>query len=544
MAWFGGDASQSGATSQSGASGKSAQAKAAAGKAKAKAKAKAPGAKSTAVVVAPVAVGPRPNSSSFQVTKKSRPEQGGFRAELASAAASRKQLRLADQPGSPKSPVSDASTVGELKVHYLDRLPFNVTVVCVTFFNIAVIAMEMDMGPGPGASLADRFHWWALEGCITCFFFIELTCRILRGRKAWFLDIWNTLDFILVCLAILDFLILSPAGMGGQIRLFTVFRAFRGIRLVRLVRMFGSVRELWFLVGGITNSVKAVGWVACVVLLLLYVCAVAVTSEIGQNDDAYSIGPSYDGEVWPYKDYFGTVFKSMFTLLQVMTLDSWCDNIVRHVIYRQPLMGVFFVGFIFVMAFGLMNVLVGVIVENTLQAAAISDARIAATKGEARKEAVEKLYDVLTKSDQDGSGEISMDEFAAAYQSKIVQRQLDLIGLTFDEVQEIFRLLDYEDRGMVELIRFRDSCRELTSGAKRRDLVQVEVTVGALAQHLERLDNQFARIEGDIGDLTRMADSFVQNTVRVLTGFDGSVKVPPRPGSPSGAPPPDSQALR
>lgn len=413
-------------------------------------------------------------------------------------------------------------------VPFTDRLPFNMIVVAVTFLNILVLGLEMDFGPGPAARLADRLFWLVLQMLFCIWFAIEMVIRIWSGREGFFRDVWNVLDFCLVCAACIDTFALQPAGTGGQIRFFTVLRALRAVRLVRLVRHFHALRELWLLVGGLVNSVKALGWVGLIVLLVLYVCSIVVTAEIGQNDDIYDNGPSYDGEVWPYKKYFGSIFNSMFTLFQVMTLDGWCDDIVRHVVYRQPLMGIFFVLFLFFTAFGLMNIVVGIIVENTLAAAHVSDRRVEERTRLARKEAVQRLHDILSKSDAERTGEISLEELRAAYQSRIVQEQFDKIGLTLEEAKEIFKLLDFEQRGRVELKRFADSCRELVGGAKRRDLAQVEVTVGALAQHLERLDVQFARIEGEIGNLTDMCNAFVHGTVRVLTGFDGSVQVPPR----------------
>jgi voltage-gated sodium channel len=360
---------------------------------------------------------------------------------------------------------------------------------------------------------------------IMCFC-VELALRIYfqgLGRNGFFDDFSNDLDLALVSLAVVDMFVFIPAGaeFGGLIRLFTVLRTLRVVRLVRLVRMFKVFRELWLLVGGLVNSMKALGWVGIVVIVVLYVCSILVTTEIGQNDEVYGTGPSYDGTVWPYKEYFGTIWRSMFSLFQVLTLDNWCDDIVRHVIHRQPLMAIFFVVFLLLTAFGLMNVVIGIIVENTLAAAQVADSRVAQQQAYLRKKAVEKLEDHLVKSDVNRSGEISMEELQAAGQSPIVQKQFEAIGLKFEEAKEIFSLLDYGKCGRIELKRFAASCRELVGGARRRDIVQVEITVGTLAQRLDSLDQKFSSMEQEVFDLHNMADDFVHNTVRLLTGFDG-----------------------
>jgi voltage-gated sodium channel len=416
----------------------------------------------------------------------------------------------------------------EVQVPMVDKLPFNITCTLVAIANIIVIGAEEDAGIPRDAPLAARMSFWTMEVLFVTAFIGELVVRFVSKRREFLYDFWNVLDCLLVGAAAFEAFFLAPAGMGGQIRFFTVLRALRIVRVIRLVRMFAAFRELWLLVGGVVNSLKALGWVGIIMAIVLYVCAIVTTAEIGHNHETYATGPSYDGEVWPYEKYFGTVLRSMFTLFQVMTLDGWCDDVVRHVVYRQPLLGVFFIVFLVVTAFGLVNVVVGIIVENTLAAAQVADQRVEERKSFIRRDAVEKLHDILDKSDIRRTGEISFDELRCSYESHIVREKFDQIGLTLEEIGEIFTLLDHDQCGRVELTRFAASCRELVGGAKRRDLAQIEVTVGSLAQHLGTFEGQITRIENEVESLANLAEDFMQNTVRVLTGFDGSQKPPTR----------------
>jgi len=425
----------------------------------------------------------------------------------------------------------DANDFVELPL--VEKLPFNVFVAVVTLLNILVLGLEQDMGGG-SSDLAGRMSWYILECLFSICFVVEMILRIshalsckrdwLSGLGDWLSDIWNFLDLLLVIASVIDAFALVPLGVGGQVRLFTVLRALRVVRLVRLVRTLSYFRELWLLVGGLVNSMKALGWVVLIALTVLYVCSIVVTTEIGQNHAVYGVGPSYDGELWPYESYFGDVRKSMFSLFQVMTMDGWCDDIVRHVVHRQPWMGLFFVIFLFLTAFGLVNVVIGIIVENTLAAAQVASRKAEEDEARARRRAVEQLTDLLVRSDSRRTGEISIAELQVAHESAIVQDLFKKIGLTMEEARNIFALLDYERRGRVELKRFANSCRELVGGAKRRDIAQVEITVGTLARHLEQLDGQFSKIEAEVVNLTKMADDFVQHTVRTLTGFNGNHK--------------------
>jgi len=407
----------------------------------------------------------------------------------------------------------------EEPVIFVDQLWFNVFVSVLVFTNVLVIGLEQDLVPKNGG-LSDRLIWWMIE-IIDALFAIELAARVFTLRQRFFGDLWNILDLFVVGIAIVDCVVFQPAGAGGKLRLFTCLRLLRIVKLVRLVRMFPLFRELWLLIGGFVNSLKALGWIVLVLTLVLYVCSVVVTTEIGQNDELYGDGPSYDGEVWPYKEYFGSVWRSMFTLFQITTLDGWCDDVVRHIVYFQPLMGIFFVVYLLLTAFGLMNVVVGIIVENTLAAASVSDSAIEKDRVQMRKRALDQLQIMLELSDSDRSGMITIQELKAAATSRVVQAQFQALDVTQPEIEQLFRLLDYNDRGKVELKRFVTSCRELVGGARRRDIAQVEITVGTLAQKLDSLNNKFTKIEDEVSCLGSLTEDFLQNTVRLLTGFDG-----------------------
>jgi voltage-gated sodium channel len=406
-------------------------------------------------------------------------------------------------------------------VNLVDQLWFNVFVTFTTFFNAFIIGLEQEMSDSDGG-VSDRVVWYMLEMIFAGIFTIEILLRISAQKVRFALDIWNVLDTFIVVGCVIDALVLQPAKMGGKARMLSTLRTLRVIRLIRLVRMFKFFRELWLLAGGLVNSIKALGWICIILLLMAYVCAVVVTTEIGQNPEVYGNGPSYDGEVWPYEEYFGSIFKSVFTLFQVMTLDGWCDDIVRHIFYFQPILALLFIAFLVLTVFGLLNVLIGVVVENTLAAATISDQAMEREQAAKRKRALDQLDVMLELSDSNRSGTISLQELQAASQSRVVLQQLDILEVKPQEMETLFELLDYEHKGEVNLKKFIASCRELVGGARRRDIAQVEITVGTLTQRLDSLDRKFSHIESETAALGNLTEDFLQNTVRLLTGFDGT----------------------
>jgi voltage-gated sodium channel len=89
------------------------------------------------------------------------------------------------------------------------------------------------------------------------------------------------------------------------------------------------------------------GSIASVLTLVFYIGAVLATKLFGAS----------------FPDFFGTIGKSMFSLFQVMTLESWSMSIVRPVMDVYPWAWMFFVPFIIVTTFAVLNLFIGVIVD-------------------------------------------------------------------------------------------------------------------------------------------------------------------------------------
>merc|ERR1719162_996454 len=103
-------------------------------------------------------------------------------------------------------------------------------------------------------------------------------------------------------------------------------------------------------------------------------------------------------------------------------------------------------GFLVLTAFGLMNVVIGVIVENTLASAAVTNEAVEKQVSSTRKKALDQLEVMLELSDTNRTGNISLQELQAAAQSRVVQRQFEALDVKQTEVEQLFELLDYERR--------------------------------------------------------------------------------------------------
>ena len=164
-------------------------------------------------------------------------------------------------------------------------------------------------------------------------FVLEIAAKLYGRGRAFFRDPWNVFDFLVVCIALVP--------TSGP---FSVLRALRILRIMRLVSVVPQMRRVTqALVLAIPGMAPIIGLIA----IIFYVAAVIATSFFGST----------------FAPWFGSVGDSMYTLFQIMTLESWSMGIVRPVMDEYPYAWVFFVPFIVITSFAVINLFIGVIVD-------------------------------------------------------------------------------------------------------------------------------------------------------------------------------------
>ena len=176
-----------------------------------------------------------------------------------------------------------------------------------------------------------------LDQIILAAFVAEIAARmVVHGRSFW-RDPWSLFDFVVVGIA------LVPAT--GNL---SILRALRIIRALRLVSAIPSMRRV---VSGLLRAMPGMGSVLLLLILLFYVSSVMATKLYGQ--------------VWPER--FGTIGESAYTLFQVMTMEGWSDGVVRPLMEKAPLAWLFFIPFIIIAAFIVLNLFLGIVVDAIAQ---------------------------------------------------------------------------------------------------------------------------------------------------------------------------------
>jgi voltage-gated sodium channel len=167
--------------------------------------------------------------------------------------------------------------------------------------------------------------------------------KLICYRLRFFKDGWNWFDFIIVVIS------LVPAA--GSL---SVLRALRILRVLRLLSLIPSMRMI--VEAGI-RALPGMGSIVLVLGIIYFVSSVLATKLFGSA----------------FPEMFGTLGDTAFTLFAIMTLEGWAD-IAREVQTVYPNAWVFFIPFIVITAFMVLNLFIGVIV-GALQSIAEEDAR-------------------------------------------------------------------------------------------------------------------------------------------------------------------------
>ena len=131
-------------------------------------------------------------------------------------------------------------------------------------------------------------------------------------------------------------------------------------------------------------SIPGILSVGTIIILIFYISSVLTTTFFGDK----------------FYEWFGTVGNSMYTLFQIMTLESWSMGIVRPVMKEFPLAWLFFVPFILVTTFAVLNLFIGIIVDAMQQIANDGDTEVKLTEKDLHKKIIniEKQLKEITKT--------------------------------------------------------------------------------------------------------------------------------------------------
>ena len=213
---------------------------------------------------------------------------------------------------------------------FLESDRFQHFIVTLIILNSITIGMETSK-----AWMESYGQWFDfLDNAILVVFVIEVLLKLYAFGFRFFKDAWNIFDFVIVAVA--------AAPTAGS---FSVFRTMRILRTLRLVK---NVPKLRIIIEALIKSIPSIGWISVLLVTVFYIFAVLATNLYGEA----------------FPQWFGDIGDSMFTLFQIMTLESWSSGIARPMMETAPYSYFFFIPFILIATYTTLNIFIAIVVNT------------------------------------------------------------------------------------------------------------------------------------------------------------------------------------
>ena len=243
---------------------------------------------------------------------------------------------------------------------------FEPAMIGLILFNALLIGLETS------SAVAARYGEWLHLGndAILAVFIVEAALKLAAVAprfQRYFGNGWNLFDFAIIVFS------LVPAT--GEFALVA-----RLIRVLRVLRLVSAVPQLRLIVATLVRSIPSMGHVVVLLSILFYVYAVT----------GYHLFSAHDPEHW------GALGAALISLFQLVTLDDWF-NLYSRAREAHPWSWLYFVSFILIGTFVMLNLFIAVVINNldASKAAELEALREPATRDELLRE-LDRTHEALT----------------------------------------------------------------------------------------------------------------------------------------------------
>lgn len=210
---------------------------------------------------------------------------------------------------------------------------FEPWMVALILFNAVIIGLETS------PEVMDDYGRWLELGndVILGVFVLEAVLKIAAVApqfRRYFGDGWNLFDFTVV--------VLSFIPSTGEFALVA-----RLVRVLRVLRLVSAMPQLRLIVATLVRSIPSMGHVLMLLGIIFYIYAIT----------GFHLFHQHDAEHW------GSLGAALLTLFQIVTLEGWVE-VMETALEFRPLAWIYFVSFVLIGTFVVLNLFIAVVVNN------------------------------------------------------------------------------------------------------------------------------------------------------------------------------------
>uniref|UniRef100_A0A8C9IAU3 Cation channel sperm-associated protein 1 n=1 Tax=Piliocolobus tephrosceles TaxID=591936 RepID=A0A8C9IAU3_9PRIM len=218
-------------------------------------------------------------------------------------------------------------------------------VVCLnTFMLVAQTFAEVE--------IRGEWYFMALDSIFFCIYVVEALLKIVALGLSYFYDFWNNLDFFIMAMAVLDFLLMQTYSFAiyhqSLFRILKVFKSLRALRAIRVLRRFRFLTSIQEVTGTLGQSLPSIAAILILMFTFLFLFS-AVLRALFHKSDAKR---------------FQNIFTTIFTLFALLTLDDWSliyiDSRAQGAWYIIPILIIYIV----IQYFIFLNLVITVLLDS------------------------------------------------------------------------------------------------------------------------------------------------------------------------------------
>jgi len=332
--------------------------------------------------------------------------------------------------------------------------------------------------------------------------------RICRGTEMW----WTIGDIVIVVASVLE-VVLEAASTASIVRLVRVVRVARILRIIRTIRIYRALR---ILVYSIFSTLRQLVWTLLLILIIMYMFGIVFTQAAGE----YLM--LYDHE--PIQKMYGTLPRTIYTLFKAI-----CGGVDWEVV-AEPLSDLgwiyvtIFMIYIAFMYFAVLNVVVGVFCNSAIENANKDQDAVVSEHIREKNQYVTMLKTLFQDVESMNYGVITLHDLEKSFQNPDIMAWFAALGLEVSDAWTLFKLLDTQERGVIEIEDFVEGCLKLKGSARSLDMARMMYENRWIMNKLVRLSQDVLdtrRSIGSLADWTNRMSDYIPSSV-AQTGDEGT----------------------
>jgi len=323
-----------------------------------------------------------------------------------------------------------------------------------------------------------------------------MVLKLVAWRAAYFQTKLDICDCLVATTGVIDKWIIPQIYTHTTAEsVLSLIRIFRLLRLLKMIRVLTIHRQLLIVCEGIAASLSSMFWVGVLLGLIIYASAILCCTTIGKDP--------------VFQKHFGHLFAAMLSLFNMVLLDEW-SVLVRPVAQKYPYAVPLFIVFVIFTACGVVNVIIGIIVESTNDAAARFRNANHQAKMEHKMRLVQALSDVMKELDTDGDDHLSREELVLAVGHHAFHGLIGELELPKGfSIEDMFVLLDVESTGKITHQEFVDGMFRMVHNSPFQQMCMVQLQLSQVKSKIKQL-HQEIRHDMNVG-FTRILEELKES---------------------------------